>query len=183
MKTLRYLAIPVAALMAAAVGQPAAAEEEAVKGLISPNTSTIEIGIVGAVDEPSSAGKFIGLSDMDALPIASGSYIRRDEETGTWMRVEGTDLGLDSRSLRFEYERQGDWKAYVDLGQITKDDPLNFFTTVTASSGNIHDPNGTAQREIHLSKTRRNVKTGFSKRFDKATDVQLSYRAEYKDGE
>ncbi len=183
MRTRKVVVVSMVGALAGLMANAASAQEVNVQDLISPNTRSVEFGVIGAFEEPSWAGMYTGLNEFDAFPIASGTYIHRDEKTGTWTRVEGRNLGLSSRELSFERERQGDWKYFVDYDQIYKSNPLNFFTGLTGFTSNEQTVSGTSRREIELSTDRYNLTTGVSKRINGKLDVKIGYHGEYKNGE
>lgn len=179
----RLIAVSAAAILGLAA-YPASAQEvsDEVKALITP-LSSYEIGIIGAIDEPNAAGMYSGLNEMDAFPILNGSYVKRDDKTGTWIRAEGNNLGLSSRDLRLEYERQGQWNTWLDFSQIPKSNPLNFFTPLSGLGTNEQQVTGTGKREITLSTDRYRGQLGLNKRINKNLEFKVSYSGEYKEGD
>ena len=53
-------------------------------------------------------------STASSTSASSGATTR----PGTWLRFDGRNLGLDSRQLRFEHNRQGNWGYFIEYGQI-----------------------------------------------------------------
>jgi MtrB/PioB family decaheme-associated outer membrane protein len=179
----RLIAFPAVAILGMAAN-PAVAQEvsDEVRVLITP-LSSYEIGILGAIDEPNAAGMYSGLNDMDAFPIIDGSYVTRDDKTGTWIRVEGNNIGLSSRDFRMEYERQGNWKTYLKYSQTPKSNPLNVITPLSGLGSSQQLTTGSAKREITLSTDRYHGEFGLKKRINKNLDFKLSYSSEYKEGD
>jgi MtrB/PioB family decaheme-associated outer membrane protein len=181
MKARNRIAVPVAALIIVA-GQAASAQEADIQSLISPNEQSIELGVIGVLGSARTSGMYTGLDDIPALPIANGTFIHRDEQTGIWLQAIGTDLGFGSRGLRLEYERQGKWKYFFEFNQIHKSNPLEVITGLTGTDGNVQTVNGTALRELDLSTDRYNGKLGINRRFSKEIDLKVSFKSEYKNG-
>ncbi len=79
-----------------------------VKALITPQ-SEISIGADYIFDDASRFGKYSGKHDDGAYFVLDLNLVNRDDETGTWLKLTGKNLGFDNRELRFEHERRGDW--------------------------------------------------------------------------
>ena len=60
---------------------------------------------------------------------------RRDDATGTWLRLMADRL--ESRQLRFEHNRQGNWSYFIEYGRIPRYEPC----TVTTGVGGIGSNN------------------------------------------
>ena len=183
MTTRRSIAIPVAAAFCMAAA-PTHAQEMAddVKALTTP-VSSFEIGIIGAINDTNSVGLYSGVDEMDAFPLLNGRYITRDDETGTWVRIEGNNLGLTSRDVSLEYEHQGDWKAWINYSQLQRSEPLRVFTGLSGIGDNVQFVSGTGIREVDLEQDRYEGEFGLQKRFTETLDVEVSYRREYKEGD
>ena len=104
MSAQRSLVLAVLATSAAVAAQDALAGDEEVKKLITP-VSEVEIGAGAVLGRADRAGRYNGLNEAGPFGILNGEVVQRDEETGTWIRLNGTNLGLDNRDNRFEHER------------------------------------------------------------------------------
>src|SRR5688500_2137079 len=100
--------IPLTALATALVGAfaPAYGQEEAedLRRLTKPQ-STVELGVGIVSNEGLRFGQYNGLDDSQAYGLLDADVNRRDDASGTWTRLRGTNLGLENRGLRFEHER------------------------------------------------------------------------------
>lgn len=83
----------------------------------------MELGF-GQVSEGSfKFGKFNGLEEEGAFVIGNVSFQRRavfDDHDTTYFTLEGTNLGLTSRSLEFDYGQQGLFSIRLGFSQIPK---------------------------------------------------------------
>src|SRR5262245_25560734 len=92
--------------LALPTGAARAQEDAAVKELTKPE-STIELGAGYVTNDNARFGQYTGLRKEGVYGIGNIDILRRDNETGTWMRIFGRDLGYQSRELRFDHNRQG----------------------------------------------------------------------------
>ena len=60
--------------------------------------------------------------------------VKRNDATGTWLRFDGRNIGLESRQLRFEHNRQGNWGYFIEYGRIPRYEPYTATTAVPASA-------------------------------------------------
>lgn len=83
----------------------------------------MELGL-GQVSEGSfKFGEFNGLEEEGAFVIGNVSFQRRavfDDHDTTYFTLEGTNLGLTSRSLQFDYGQQGLFSIQLGFDQIPK---------------------------------------------------------------
>lgn len=86
-------------------------------------TSEIEIGFGWQSQDSFKFGEFSGLTDRGAFIIGNLRISRRDAwDSGgaKYWTLTGTNLGLDSRFLGFEYGKQGKYKIFVSYDQTPK---------------------------------------------------------------
>jgi hypothetical protein len=115
--TLKITAI--AAAVAAACGPAWAAEDDDVKALTKPQ-SNIEFGIGYTSNDSKRFGQYNGFNQDGGYGLLGGNLIKRDDETGTWMSLSGSNIGLDTQKLRFEHNRQGDWGYYLEYDETPR---------------------------------------------------------------
>lgn len=154
-------------------------------------TSEVSAG-VGYVDKDNQKfGEFSGLRKEDPYLLLGGDLVRRDDATGTWLRLRGRNLGLDSRSLRFEHERQGDWGYFIEYDAIPRFAPYTYNTglagigTTTQTIGptaTLAAINAAQKSNVELSTKRENISAGFGKLLGRGFDFQVRFRNEEKDG-
>lgn len=167
-----------AAAIAAAFGPAMAQQTEPAL------TSEVSAGI-GYVDKDNQRfGQFSGLRDEDPYLLLGADVVRRDDATGTWLKLKGRNLGLDSRSLRLEHQRQGDWGYFIEYDAIPRFAPYTYNTglagigTYTQTVGTPATP----RSDIELSTKRENISAGFDKLLGRGFDFQVRFRNEEKDG-
>lgn len=86
-------------------------------------TSTIELGIGWQSQDSFKFGEFNGLTDRGAFVIGNLRISRRDAwDSGgtTYWTLTGTNLGLSSRNIGFEYGKQGSFKIFASFDQTPK---------------------------------------------------------------
>lgn len=176
---LRLTAIAAAVLSACGIAQ--AAESDGVAALTRPE-SNIEFGIGYTDNDGKRFGQYNGLNENGASGLLGGRLIRRDDTTGTWLTLSGSNLGLDTRQLRFEHNRQGDWGYFLEYDKTPRFDPYTVNTGLTGIGTATQTLNGTARRNIDLETKREAYTLGFSKIMAHSFDVQVRFRNEEKDG-
>lgn len=171
-----------AAALLAAFGTARAADE--LTELSKPE-STLSLGAGYVSDDNHFFGQYTGMNDMGAYGLLDFNIVSRDEESGTWARLDGYNLGLENRELRFEHRRPGDWGYFVEYSQIPR---YELYTATTAVTG-IGTPNlavpavATPGIPVELNSERDRVGFGFDKQLSSRFDVQIRVRNEQKSGE
>lgn len=124
--------LPIAAAVVLACSSVYAQDTDEVKGLISPDGTSISVG-VGGVNSVKEAGRLGQYTDLnqDAAALVDFEMIRRDEANGVLTKFTGRDLGLETRELGYTREKQGDWKYALDYNEIVRNDPLVIHTGMT----------------------------------------------------
>ena len=175
---------PIAAALLVAFGPALAAEgdDADLKELAKP-ASTVEVG-VGAVSKDNQRfGQYSGLKGNGGYGLLDLYFVRRDDATGTWLKLTGRNLGLDSRELRFEHERQGNWGYFVDFSQTPRYDPYTVSTRLTgAGTPNQAILGGAVAQESHLKTERKAWTFGLDKSLLPGLGLQIRLRDENKDG-
>lgn len=191
-------ALPLKALvvaLAAAFAAPAWAEaNEEVERLVKPESS-ISLG-VGHIDGDNQRfGVHNGLGKGGDYFLGNFSLVRRADDTGTWLRAEGRNLGLETREIRLEHERQGNWRYYLDVGQSQRNTPYEIHSRLLGvgtdnQSHVIYNSNVPAQRQTPATSTlstfkleRVTSKLGLSKLFfDDLMEFKVDFQNEDKKG-
>lgn len=187
MKALRGLNTGLAAAALAALAPAAqvlADEEEDLKALTTLQ-SEVSAGL-GYVDRDNRRfGQYSGLNEKGAVLLLDADVVRRNDATGTWLKLNVRNLGLDSRSLRFEHSRQGDWGYYIDASQTPRDEPRVPRTGLQgAGSANqvvVATPAGTGPL-LELDTRRDALGLGFDKSLGAGWNVEVRFRNEEKKG-
>lgn len=184
MNTYPRFAIRLTAMAAAVAGACApawAAEEDEVKALTKPQ-SHVEFGIGLTDNDGLRFGQYSGLNRNKTYGLLGGDLIRRDDATGTWLRLSGSDLGLDTRQLRFEHSRQGNWGYFIEYDETPRFNPYTINTGLTGIGTTAQTLNGTALRNIDLETKREALTLGFNKFLAGNLDLQVRFRNEDKEG-
>lgn len=162
--------------------------DETVEELINPNTASISVGIAGVTgsrEDRSFFGQYNGWGDSNSAALLDFEYLQRDNETGTWTKAEGFNLGLDNRELLFSRDVQGQWMIAGEYSEQVRHDPLTLntgmqgigTTTPTASFVGLG-----AGANVNLELKR----TAFSlvglKRLSPNLSVEANFKTEDKDG-
>lgn len=174
-----------AAALLACYAPAHAQDADEVAQLASPR-SVFEIGIGDVSRDNSRFGQYTGQRKDSLYGIGELDLVRRDDATGTWTRLTGRNLGLDSRQLRFDYERQGNWGLYVDYSQTPRYNPYTIKTAERGIGTNflaIPYPAATSAKSDVQLKTERDALTlGVHKILAGGWDIQLRFRNEEKNG-
>ena len=176
--------LPLCALagaLATAFG-PAYAQDAEVLEQLSKPQSTIELGAGALNTNNTRFGRYSGLSEEGAYGLIGIDINRRDEASGTWVRLRGRDLGLDSRELRFEHERQGNWRYFIDFSQTPSQSPYIVNTTLGGINGDVQREGSVPARDLRLETRRDALSLGFRKLLGGGYDATASMRYEEKKG-
>ncbi len=175
----------VAAAVGLAVAGIACAEiNEEVEQLIKPD-STFTAGIGNISTTGQRFGMYNGLRDDGMVGLLDFSYIRRNDETGTWYRASGRNLGLNTRELHLEHEQQGNWRYFVDYNQISRVSPFSVITGVQGiGTAQLSVPTSTATGSQYTLKTeRQRTVFGLSAMLIDRVQLRLKLQNEEKSGE
>src|SRR5258705_104959 len=107
-----------------------------------------------------------------------------EEERGPGTQLYARAVVLDTRQLRFDQSRQGDWGYSVDYARIPRYEPYSITTGVAGIGGAslvVPSP-ASATGMAQLSTVRERLDLGFEKFLSGNWDVQLSFRNEQKNG-
>jgi len=173
----------IAAALLAAFGPALATESEEVARLTKPE-STVSFGLGYADTDGRRFGQYTGANEQGAYGLFNADIVRRDDATGTWLRFTGRNLGLENRELRFDHERQGNWRYFVDFSQTPRFEPYLVNTAVTGiGSANLTIPTAlTTGTNVDLKTKREAIGLGFDKLFLGNFNLQVRFRNEEKDG-
>jgi MtrB/PioB family decaheme-associated outer membrane protein len=172
-----------AAALLAVFGSAGAAETETTS-LVTKPESTISLG-AGYVDSNGARfGQYTGMHKNGGYGLLDADIVTRNDTTGTWLKFNGRNLGLDNRELRFEHNRQGDWGYYLDFSQTPRYEPFTVNTAVTGiGTANLRIPTvSTGGTPTQLKTKREAIGLGFSKWVVGGFDLQVRFRTEDKDG-
>jgi len=172
----------------AAIG-PALAEEGGDIAQYTKPESSVSVGLGGTSGdsrERAIFGQYNGMRIHNYSLLLDVDYLSREDTTGKWTSLEGHNLGLENRDLRFSQERQGDWKYLLEYNQLVHRDPRTINTgmqgagTTTPSIVRLATP-GTGTN-LDLKTKREIVALGMGKWFTPALQFEVNAKNENKDG-
>lgn len=173
------------ATMAMALALPAVADVTATQRLMLPESSITFGGGVHHNSDPGRFDQYNGMGDFGVVGKADLSVVRLDAVTGTWVRLSGRDLTLDSREIAFEHQRQGDWKYFGEYNQMPRQNP---YTVVGSQIGQgntaqvVNSPLATDLHPLQINTERNRSTVGFEKWLAAGTNLQVTLRNERKSG-
>jgi hypothetical protein len=121
-----------------ATGQAVRAQEDATPQELTAPTQKIEAGVGGVSKDSNKAGEYDGLQKKGAHVIGNfdlrggGTY---DSNDATRWRLQGTDLGLETRSLKSEYGEQGKFRFFLDYDELTHNLSDSYMTPFLGAGG------------------------------------------------
>jgi MtrB/PioB family decaheme-associated outer membrane protein len=160
---------------------PARAADDEIAELITP-ASELSLGAGYVFDDNQRFGQFNGLNEKGLYPLIDFNLVKRYNDTGTWLKFFGRNLGFDARELRFDIERQGNWRAFVDYSQTPNNIPFTVRTGLLGIGTANQTISGTGLTS-HDLETQRDVWTlGFGKNLAAGFDFQVRYQNQKKEG-
>ena len=161
----------------------AADENDKLKQLIKPQ-SMMNIGAGYLFNDNARFGQYTGLRDHGAYGIFNLDFVKRDEETGTWYRLMGRNLGFENRDIRLEHARQGNWGYFIEFSQTPRYEPFTVNTAVTGiGTANLNVPTAPTDGDPFQLKTeRQSIGVGFNKLLPGNLEWHVHFRNEEKDG-
>lgn len=170
-----------AAALVAAGGAWADDRDDEIAKLTRPD-STVELGVGFADSANTRFGQYNGMTKERLYLLFDARFNRRDDATGTWTSITGRNLGLESRELRFDQSRQGDWGYFVDFNQTPRYSPYTPITGLTGYDSTTQTVNGQAPNPLELSTERRALSAGVDKWVNSNWDVRFTAKQEEKKG-
>src|SRR5215467_8778905 len=128
----RPLALTAIAVALLAAYGTARAQDREVSDSMNVEANALGVGLGYATSAGPRFGEYNGINEKGYYGVFDINSVRRDEDTGTWTRIFGRNIGLENFQLRAEQTRQGDWGYFVEYGRIPRFEPL---TPLTAVSG------------------------------------------------
>ena len=131
-------------------------------------------------------GTYDGMREKGAYGLLDAFINQRDDRAGTWTIFEGRNLGLETRELRFDLLRQGDFGVFVEYNRTPRDEPYTVFTGVQGIgtvAQRVPATSVTPDGGLHLGTVREQVGAGFSKILSGGYDFRLSAKSEDKTGD
>ncbi len=181
MKTLPYALL---LIFGSASAQTPGNNAEAIRKDLATPQSSIEVGIGHLLDDARRFGAFRGMNAQGSYGLVNIDLIQRDDDTGSWLKLKGKELGLDTRDIRFDHERQGDWSYFLEAGQQTRDEPWIANTGLSGIGTPFETISSTAPKhKLDLKIQRDTLGLGVRKFMVGGFDVRLSFKQEEKRGD
>ncbi|SFL67823.1 MtrB/PioB family decaheme-associated outer membrane protein [Nitrosomonas communis] len=175
--------IKVAATLLIIASSVWAEQDENIKRLTKPQ-STINFGAGYLFNDNARFGQFNGLRDDGFYGIFNLDIVRRNDDTGTWFKLQGRNLGFKNRDIRLEHSRQGNWGYFFEFSQTPRYEPFTANTAVGGiGSSELQVPTTpTAGGPEHLKTERESFAFGINKFLPANLELQLHFKNEDKDG-
>ena len=141
-------------------------------------------GLGYAANDGPRFGEYNGINRKGTYGIFDLNAVTRDEETGTWTRLFGRNIGLEDIQLRAEQQRQGDWGYFIEFSRIPRFEPLTPVTGVGGiGTNNLTVPSTpTTNGNFPIGTRRDALSLGFDKFIYGNWDVQVRFKNEEKEG-
>ena len=156
-----------------------------------PNLIELGVGFVG--DDNVMFGQYNGLNDDGANVIANLRWV--NELNGSWVRVEGRDLGLDTRTIQLNWSQPGRFELALEMDsqqQIRNDSGTSPFSGgsnlqlptnwVGANVTSGFDTLGSDVRSVSLESNRDTYRADLTWHLDSSWTVQAGLAYEERDG-
>lgn len=177
--------------LAAAFAAPAWGddEDEFVARLTKPE-STITLGVGHVSGDNQRFGVYNGLNREGTVGIGAFSLVKRDDASGTWFRAEGRNLGREQAEVRLEHERQGHWRYFVEVDQMTRAASYDVYSRLQGVGGNSLSYPATAGAQTRSTTLLPEFKTervasrlGLTHLFTPELEIKLLFQNVEKKGE
>ena len=170
----------VAAALTAMFGGALADDE--VDELIEPE-STISVGVGNWSGDRKQTGVYDGMQEGKTYGLIDAEIVKRDNETGTWYKLQASGLGLDNREISAEYLRQGNLGIKLDYDRISRDDPKTILTRLQGGGTTVQTTNAGASYDPKLGTVREQTGLSIYKSLLPGLDFNLSFKNEEKTGQ
>lgn len=180
------------ALMIVALGSGAtfAEEDEAARmqalrrDLATPD-SRVEVGTGHTSGSTRSFGMYNGLGEDRAFGLFNLNLFGRDDATGTWLKLRGSNLGQDNRELRFDHERQGRWGYYIEASELVRHEPLRIITGLQGigTANQTVSAAAALKRPVNLELKHEFLNAGGKYFITDALQFRVSARQDVKEGD
>ena len=145
--------------------------------------SEVSVGAGYVSDDNTRFGQYNGMTKEGLYLLFDARIRQRDDATGTWTNITGRNLGLESRELRLDQSKQGDWGYFIDFSQTPRYSPYTALTRLTGYDSTTQTVNGAATAsQLELKTERKTLNAGVDKWVNSRWDVRLGTRYEEKTG-
>lgn len=193
----RFVRTVLAASIATIFSVPAFAQEDDVESLIRPD-SEVEVGIGNVSNDSFRYGNYTGLHREGSHLIGNVQINKRGADNPSYFRLEGRNLGLDSRSLSIDTGEQGNYGIRLEYDQIPYLSSDSFITPYNgAGTSVLTRPAGVTRaatvgamtglaanmKPYDIESMRKGAGIGFTKQIMKGWDAELNFKRELKEGD
>ncbi len=166
-------------------GSALAEETPDVSQLTKPDSS-VSVGVGNWSGDRHQLGIYDGMRDKGAVGLLDADVVKRDDATGTWLKLKATNLGLDTREVRGEYLRQGDFGISLDYNRTPYNNPNTFTTRLQGIGTTTQTVSTTATpgplQNVKLGTDREMTHLGLFKNLMPGLDFNVSFKNEEKTG-
>lgn len=182
-KTFRLTALSAALMIAFG---PAFADEAEINELIKPDSS-ISLGAGFWSGDRQQMGIYDGMRDSGVYGLIDADVIKRNDNTGTWYKLKTQNLGLDSREIRFDVERQGIIGGFFEYSKTPRIAPYTVNTGLAGLGTNTQTVSGSganafAKRNYTLGTERELFRLGGFTNLMPGLDFKIDFKNEEKTG-
>lgn len=185
MKNQTFALTALAAALLSSYAQMAAAADDELAQYIKPDESSVSLGLGNWSDKRMQQGKFDGMRDKGTYGSVDGSYVKRDDATGTWTSLYLKNLGLNNAEFGAEYEKQGDWGVSLGYSQIRREHPVTINTGLKGIGTQTQTITAVAPgagSDVLLDLRREGTTIGMFKRFSPELEFKVNFKNEEKEG-
>lgn len=179
--TVRAVSLSILAASLAAAFGSAHAEDDTITRLIRPESS-VHLGLGYLTEDAARFGQYSGMPDSGVYGIADINLVRREDASGRWLLLNGRNLALDNRNLRFEHGIQGSWKYFLEYDQTPRFSQYEVNTGLLGIGHDTQRVNGVGLRDKRLKTQREAISVGGQYVIGNGFDVRLRVKQDTKDG-
>jgi len=145
--------------------------------------STASVGLGFVNNDNRRFGQYSSFNKGGTYGLLNLDLITRDEETGTWFKIFGKDLGLANQDLKMSQEKQGDWGWFLQSTQMVRNEPFTVHTglqgigtanQLISSTAPKNDINLKVEHDIMALGVKKYVANGF--------DVRIGFKQDDTNG-
>lgn len=150
--------------------------------------TTVSVGL-GAIDgsraDRALFGQYNGLQDYRAVGMLGLDYSLRNQESFTWVELQGANLLGDTRELGLVWKNPGSWKFTADYGELVRYEPNTINTGLLGAGSTTPQVvviAAGAGNDLDLKTKRTGLGLGFTKIISPALQLQVDVKSENKTG-
>lgn len=185
---LKFSLTVIAASLMSAYGTARAADDELAE--LTKPSSSVSVGAGSWDHDRQQLGAYDGMSQNQPRLLLDADIQQRDDATGTWTTLSARNLGLETRDLRAEYLKQGNWGAAIEFDQLESLAPYSINTNhigigSASQTTGTNIPNTAIGSGANYQFGTKREKFGISgyKSLMENLDLRIKFSTETKDGE